>query len=221
MISVACGGQPIKEVEREYETRRTQIRSALKELGLEDPTAFNTLWKWYGKWSTDLRTWASRREFISDIYAPLLDQLHARKRGVAREVEPTGWEKVDRQVQEARHRLEGATNEEQFQTVGLLCREILISVAQMVFDAEHHPTLDGVPASKTDAKRMLEAYISATLSDNSNEKSRKHARAAVDLAIELQHKRTADFRAAALCAEATTSVVNIVAIISGRRDPLL
>jgi hypothetical protein len=26
MISVACGGQPIKEVEREYETRRTQIR---------------------------------------------------------------------------------------------------------------------------------------------------------------------------------------------------
>lgn len=221
MISVACGGQPIKEVEREYETRRTQIRSVLKELGLEDPNPFNTLWKWYGKWSTDLRTWASRREFISDIYAPLLDQLHARKRGVAREVEPTGWERVDRQVEEARRQLESATNEEQFQTVGLLCREVLISVAQMVFDAERHPTVDGVRASESDAKRMLEAYINATLAGNSNEKSRRHARAAVDLAVQLQHDRTADFRDAALCAEATTSVVNIVAIISGRRDPLL
>jgi len=157
---------------------------------------------------------------MHDMYAPLIAQLHARSRGVAREVAPTGWEKVDRQVQEARHRLETATTEEQFQTIGLLCREILISVAQMVFDAERPPTIDGVRASESDAKRMLEAYISATLTGSSNEKARRHARAAVDLAVELQHDRTADFRDAALCAEAATSVVNIVAIISGRRDPL-
>ncbi|MBX3521647.1 MAG: hypothetical protein KF807_00415 [Xanthobacteraceae bacterium] len=50
--------------------------------------------------------------------------------------EPTGWQKVDRQVQEMRSRLETATTEEQYQAVGLLCREILISAAQEVFDAQ-------------------------------------------------------------------------------------
>ena len=38
------------------------------------------------------------------------------------------------------------------------------------------------------------------------------------LTNDLQHHRTATFRQAALCAEATASVVNLVAIISGRRD---
>jgi hypothetical protein len=38
--------------------------------------------------------------------------------------------------------------------------------------------------------------------------------------LHLQHKRTASFRDAALCSEATTSVVNLIAIIAGRRDPV-
>ena len=35
--------------------------------------------------------------------------------------EPTGWEKVDRQIQEARFRLQASAAEEQYQTIGLLC----------------------------------------------------------------------------------------------------
>ena len=45
--------------------------------------------------------------------------------------EPTGWTRVDRNVTEVRKRLETATMEEQFQAVGLLCRETLISLAQV------------------------------------------------------------------------------------------
>ena len=76
-------------------------------------------------------------------------------------------------------------------------------------------------ASETDAKRMLEAYIAASLAGTSNEHLRKHARAALDLALHLQHKRTASIRDAALCSEATTSVVNLIAIIDGRPIPRL
>jgi hypothetical protein len=180
------------------------------------------LWAWYGKWSSgDLPTYQSRRQFISELYAPLLNQIRAEEtgRGRMREVEPTGWVKLDRDLHEARQSLAAATSEAQFQTVGLLCRETLISLAQTVFNAELHPTLDGVTASETDAKRMLEAYIAGTLSGSANEASRRHAKAALDLANQLQHKRTATFRDAALCGEATTSVVNLIAIISGRRDP--
>lgn len=131
--------------------------------------------------------------------------------------EPTGWEKVDRQVSEVRQRLDAATTEEQYQAVGLLCREVLISAAQATFDSGKHPVPDGIDVSETDARRMLDAVLGVELAGASNEEARAHAKAAVKLANALQHKRMADFRTAALCAEATISVVNILAILAGRR----
>lgn len=134
--------------------------------------------------------------------------------------EPTGWQKVDRQIQEARLRLETANQEEQFQAVGLICREALISVAQAVFDPSRHVSTDGITASNADAKRMLESFFAVELAGSVDEEVRSHARASLRLALALQHRRTANFRMAALCAEATTSVVNQVAVLSGRRDRL-
>jgi len=131
--------------------------------------------------------------------------------------EPTGWQKVDRQLQEVRLRLDTADAEEQYQAVGLLCREVLISVAQEVFDLGKHEPTDAVRPSATDAKRMLEGIFNSELSGGANQEARAHANAALRLALALQHKRTADFRMAALCAEATSSVVNMLAVIARRR----
>lgn len=131
--------------------------------------------------------------------------------------EPTGWQKVDRQLQGVRHRLDTATSEEQFQTVGLLCREVLISLCETAFDLKKHRPVDGVAPSTTDAKRMLECIFEAELRSSPTEEARSHAKAALRLALALQHRRTADFRMAALCAEATDAVVNLVAIVVGRR----
>ena len=108
------------------------------------------------------------------------------------------------------------TSEEDYQGVGLLCRELLISVAQAVYDAEKHH-VGGQSVSVTDGKRMLEGYFGVELVGGSNEEARKHAKAALDLANAVQHRRTATFRDAALCVEAAASVTNIVAILSGRR----
>ena len=131
--------------------------------------------------------------------------------------EPTGWEKVDRQIQEVRLRLDMAENEEQFQAIGLISREALISLAETVYDPKKHPSTDGVTPSKTDAARRLEAFFGIELKGGANEEARSHAKSALKFASAVQHKRTADFRTAALCAEATASVINIVAIICGRR----
>ena len=135
--------------------------------------------------------------------------------------EPTGWEKVDRQAQAVRDRLHAASTEEQFQTIGLLCREVIISACQEVYDEARHPPDGDVRPSSTDAKRMLDAVLNVELPGQSNQESRAHAKAAVRLALALQHKRTADFRMAALCAEAATSVVNILAILFDRRGPIV
>ena len=131
--------------------------------------------------------------------------------------EPTGWPKVDRQLQDLRHRLDTAASEEQYQTVGLLCREVLISVCEIAFNPKRHRPVDGVEPSTSDAKRMLECIFEAELRGNGSEEARAHAKAGLRLALALQHKRTADFRLAALCAEATGSIVNLVAIVVGRR----
>jgi hypothetical protein len=53
----------------------------------------------------------------------------------------------------------------------------------------------------------------------SKEDLRKYARSAFDLANNLQHRRTATFRDAAICAEATVSLANLLSIVAGRRDP--
>ena len=85
--------------------------------------------------------------------------------------------------------------------------------------AERHPPVDGVVPSDKDAKRRLEAYIAVELGTNANEQARKHAKAALDLAVGLEHKRSATWRDAAMCLEATASVVRLLAMVEGRRDP--
>ncbi|HUS45979.1 MAG TPA: hypothetical protein VM219_08115 [Phycisphaerae bacterium] len=127
----------------------------------------------------------------------------------------SGWSRVDRTLRDLRARLRKARTEDQCQAVGLLCREILISLAQAVYDPEVHRPIDGVQPSSTDAARMLEAYIATELKGKSNEAVRRHTRAALSLANDLQHQRTATTRGAALCAEATASLVNLIAILTG------
>lgn len=131
----------------------------------------------------------------------------------------TGWPRVDRTVDQIRNNLAAAQHEEQFQSIGLLCREALISLAQAVYIPERHTSIDGNTPSDTDARRMLEAYIVVELAGGPNEEARAHVRAALKLAVALQHRRTADFRQTAMCVEATAAVINVIAIASGRRDP--
>ncbi len=217
MISVATGGMRIQEAQDDFARSYDVVAGELKGRGIENNLPYRDLWDWYERWSSgDLPSWQSRRKFVADLFKPIVGRVQS---GRTTEVEQTGWARVDRSVTETRSQLAAAKNEEQFQAVGLLCRETLISVAQAVYDPLKHPTLDGVAASATDAKRMLDAYIAVALGDGANEYVRKHAKAALDLAVNLQHKRTASFRDAAVCVEASTSVVNLIAIMAGLRDP--
>ena len=101
--------------------------------------------------------------------------------------------------------------------MGLICREVLISLAETVYDPVQQQSVDGIAASRTDAARNLQGFFETKLRGGANEEARAHAKAALKLAAALQHKRTAEFSMAALCSEATLSVVNIVAILSGKR----
>lgn len=222
MVSVSTGGPRIQDINNEYKSVYYEIDSELKNLGLANPNPYPDLWEWYGRWSSgDLPSYQSRREFLVEMFNPLLKELRIRSEGGFPSIpeKPTGWPRVDRTIGEIRKRLSVANTEEQFQAIGLLCREAIISIAQSVYDPNKHPSIDDKLPSETDAKRMLESYIESNLAGKKNEAPRRYVKSAYNLANDLQHKRTADFRRAALCVESTASLVNIISIISGRRDP--
>jgi len=222
MIIVATGKLSIEKFNTEYSTKYQELDKLLLAEGIENPNPHLDLWRWYGRWSSgDLPTYQSRREYISNMYEPLLKKLRVRESGVSSKlsVKPTGWARVDRGVDKIKAQLEKAKNEEDFQSVGLLCREALISLAQAVYNAKKHKTPDGMSPSKNDANRMLEAYISEELGGSGNEKARRVVKAALVLANELQHKRTATFRDATLCAQVTFTIINLISIVSGHLHP--
>jgi hypothetical protein len=221
LVSVATGATRIDDANQGYKAAYEEFDLELRRKGLENPIPYSDLWDWYGRWkSGDLPSYQSRRTFVSEMIEPLKQRLRQIIAGVPGEVPPpTGWPRVDRNVGEMRERLASATTEEQYQAVGLLCREALISLAQVVYDRQRHPPLDGTEPSTTDANRMLDAYLAVELRGGPNEEARKHAKAALALALALQHRRTADFRQAAMCVEGATAVINVIAIACGRRDP--
>ena len=98
---------------------------------------------------------------MNGLFGELVRSVQKRPVGQLRQEQPppTGWAPVSRAVTQTRMRPETANTEEQFQAVGMLCRETLISPAHAVYDAKIHGTLDEVQASSTDAMRMREEYI--------------------------------------------------------------
>lgn len=218
LISVATGGARIQEVNDSYKEKRSRLHEKLEKAGLDDPNQFNDLWEWYGRWSQgDLPSYASRRSFVSELYKETIDIIEKSVSTMLSEnYEPTGWERVDRTVYEMKHRLSIANTEEQFQAIGMLGREALITIAQQVYNKDIHPTDDGVVPSDTDSKRMLDAFLNYSLSGSSNERQRKFAKASVDLANQLTHDRMADRSDAELCLTSVTAVANTIRIISNR-----
>lgn len=218
MISVATGGQRIQEVKDEYKEKYQNVNRILLRLNIQNPNPYTDLWDWYGKWSSEFPHYRERRAFIKEMYESLLKSLEEDEDSeiISITVDLNGWERIERTIQQIKTQQLKASNEEQFQTVGLLCRETIITLAQTVFDPLKHPISDDVKVSKSDAKRMLDAYIAKELSGSSNDNLRKYAKVSLDLANELTHKRTASKRDSALCSNATLSLINFVGTIEGR-----
>jgi hypothetical protein len=208
MTAVATGGPRIQEVDREYQERRRRIRRLLQQLGLEDPNPHVDLWAWYGKWSRDLGTYQSRRDYIRDLFAPLLgaiDQLE--NRSVGTELpgsEETGWPAVDGQIAQLRIRLSTGETSEDAQAIGLLCRDIMISVAEAVYDDSIH---SAVGASAVD---QLNAVVDYHADGPENRKLRRLQKATIDYANVVQHRRDCSLSEAGLIAEATIAAANLV-----------
>lgn len=221
LISVSTGGPKIQSVNNNYKKLYSLIDNIFEKLGITNPNGYKDLWEWYGRWSAgDLPTYQSRRQFINDLYLEVLELIEKSNDDtqIDQPYEITGWERVDRGVSEIRKRMNEAKTEEQFQTVGLLSREVIISLAQEVYDSNIHISPDEIKPSSTDAKRLLDAFISHELRGSSNEAYRKYAKSALALANDLTHRRSANIQEASVCVIAVISLVNIIKVITQKTN---
>jgi hypothetical protein len=212
MVDVSTGGTRIQDVEDYYRAREVRIRKALPPDGVYD-NPHEDLWDWYRYWSANLPQYKDRRLYIRQLFGGAIEAISMRSQLPFDEREPTGWERVDRTLTKVRNQLNAAFAEEDCQAVGLLCREVIISLAQAVYDPTLHESVDGIKPSQTDANRMLEAYIAHVFPGASYKEVRAHARASLALALNLQHRRTATRQLASLCLEATASTAAVISII--------
>lgn len=80
MVSVSTGEAQIQEMEDEYIQLYLDIGAEIEtlakvEVTLSHKNPFRSLWDWYGYWSSRLPTCASRRQYVRELYAPLVNLM--------------------------------------------------------------------------------------------------------------------------------------------------
>lgn len=215
LISVATGGPLIIDVNMTYIQDYSRLKSLLSKLGLEYQNYFNDLWLWHDFWKEHDLGYTARKQHIMQMFEGLegvINDPYSEGPDVADTY--TGWERVDRTISQMKQILYVATSTEQYQTVGMLGRETLISIAQGVYDPNIHRTDDDIVPSKTDAKAMLEAFINQAKPGNGNEEIRKYLKSAIALAHFVTHHRSATREEAEICFIAVSSLAKMIRLIS-------
>jgi hypothetical protein len=159
-----------------------------------------------------LPSYQSRRLHLRALFAPLykaMDDLRRERVGSELpESEVTGWAAVDGQVAQLRRRLAAGKTSEDVQAIGLLCRDIMVTLA----DACHHPEVHGdIGASAVD---RLNTVVNHLAPGEENQRLRKLLKATIDYANVVQHGRQGTLVEAGLVAEATVAAVNLMRRLS-------
>jgi hypothetical protein len=184
MVAVATGGPRIDDKQREYVRRRQNIGEELRRRGFPDPNPHRDLWSWYGHWSANFGSYYERRVYVNELYESLLDALdHLDERHLGTDLEPaeTGWVRVDDQLGQLRERYAVARTEEDFQAIGLLCRDLFRSLSEATFEDSHVPARAATPGP-ADSVARLHLVVDAYAPGEGNREIRKVTKATFDLA---------------------------------------
>lgn len=221
LVSVSTGGPRFQEVESQYKSLHSSFLKRCKQLNIVYNNNFDGLWQWYGRYRAELPTYQSRREFVGNLLAPTFEAFNDNNTTPAIAtpiVELNDWDRINRAVIKIKQSSNVAKNEEDFQQIGLLCRETIISLAQVVYNPEIHGAKDekGVEIGKTDAVRMIGNYINVRLAGSSNEELRAYAKTTNKLTNLLTHKRDAVKQDMLLSVSATIALINFIGILENK-----
>ena len=126
------------------------------------------------------------------------------------------WEKVNRHIQEMRFILRTAVAEGDYHNIVLISLDTFDALAEAAFDPDQNPTINGKLLSEMDAETRIKSLLEKELKGETNKETLAYARAGLKLAVSLQKTSNFDHRTAAVCVEATASLVNLVSILSNK-----
>lgn len=221
MVSVATNGSPIKDVEERYKGLHSHVQRLCKKLNITYYNQYSSLWDWYGKWKADFPTYQERRTYIKNLFEPTLayfEDVPDSSSSLDTFVELDDWDRIKRIVTKIKRDCHTAVNAEDFQEIGLLCREVIISLAQAVYNPNLHGDKDenGVTIGNNDAVRMIGNYINKELTGSSNKDLRAYAKATNALTNRLTHERNATKRDMLLTVSSTIALINFIGVIAGK-----
>lgn len=217
MVAVATGGPRIDDVNPGYQRRRRAISRGLRQVNVGDPNPHGDLWQWYGHWSSELPTYASRRQYISELFGPTLSRLRDLLDGHGLDDPhagdaPIDWPGLELRLEELKTRLAAAQSLDDRQDVGRRAREIIIDAVNLVFD-EAMVTEGDIPKA-ADALARFDWIMRARVAGPSNEKLRAVCRSTWQLAQRVTHNAGATELEAWLTAQVTVVLVRTLQRIS-------
>ena len=219
MISVATGTR-IQDKENDYKPLQAEVVNDCRKLSLPYNNSYASLWDWYQKYKADLHTYKERRIYINQLFASTISYFEEEQQPQDMEifVDLDDWEKVKRAVETIKNDSRIARYEEDFQKVGVLCRDVIISLAQAVYNPSIYGETDdkGIQIGTNDAVRMLGNYINVSLKGSHNKEFRTYAKATNDLTNHLTHLRSATKKEMLLTMTATIALINFIGIIENK-----
>ena len=129
------------------------------------------------------------------------------------------WYKVEGNLRSARRSFQTAQTIEDFQAIGIQCRETILSLAEAI--TEYQTPGEKHPISNQTTDSIFEKLFNEIFKDSSKDQFRAYAKSCLKLANALQHERTATYLQANLCVEATAHLVGLIdAIITTEDSPV-
>lgn len=215
LIEVATG-TAIQTHNDEYVENRRQIVAGLARLQqIDDPFPWRDLWAWYGFYKDDCPTYQSRRDLIHERADPVLNSLEQRLAGGVTDwggsVDDAsgGWSDLEIRVDGLKGELDSAVTHDDLQDVGRRSREIIIDLANLLFDDWMVPEGSEVPG-RSDAKRRIEYFLAEALPGEPNSTLRGLIRAAYSLNQTVTHSNSISSVDAFAAAQATVLLVRVL-----------
>jgi hypothetical protein len=200
------------------------LKAVLARLGVPTFTPpfrdFNSFYKhWRSVGATGAGGWQARRDILDQYFDPLHESLDEREAGsirstLATAISPhkvTGWPRVDEEVSELRRHFESASTQQDYSNVGNDCVALLEALSETVYNHERHKSGDEnePPVQKT--KERLNRYIEVELLGSDNAELRKLARAAIEFAQAVKHRRaTVTRQEAGIAADSILLLANLL-----------
>lgn len=163
-------------------------------------------------------SWQARRDMIERIFEPLHELLDQRETAsmswtLATPISPrpvTGWPRVDEEIAELRRHFNAATSQQDYSNLGNDCIAVLEALSAVVYIHSKHGEAGKDEPSVASTKARFDRFIEVELQGSENSYLRKLARASIELAQAVKHRRdTATRRDAGIAADSVILVANM------------